>query len=216
MGRSQDEMAHAAGIPLGTYRKYETEGAEGRLPGAEALAALAKAGVNLADLLIPQEDQPPPGALVEPLRAEEPRAGYVYVPLYNLRAAAGPGRLAPAEVAVENELAFREDWIRHSLHVSPADLGLAHVEGDSGEPDLRSGDIILFNRRDTSASREGLYLIRMDDALLVKQLQRLPGGVIKATSRNPAYEPFTIAAEKLEEQTEVAIIGRVVWACRRF
>lgn len=212
---SQEQLAKAAGLPTESYKKYELDKS---VPGGNALAGLAKAGINLADLLIPQHDVKQL-ALEEPgarYGVEQPRDGYVYVPLYDVRAAAGAGRLAPTEVAVENELAFRADWIRHSLHVSPADLGLAHVEGDSGEPDLRSGDIVLFNRRDTSASREGLYLLRMDDALLVKQLQRLPGGMLRVSSRNTAYEPFTVPLTKLDEPETFAIIGRIVWACRRF
>lgn len=45
--------------------------------------------------------------------------------------------------------------------------------------DLRAGDIVLLDHTDTRASREGVYTIRMDGALLVKQLQRLPGGIVK-------------------------------------
>lgn len=84
------------------------------------------------------------------------------------------------------------------------------------EPDLRAGDIILIDHTDTTARREGIYVIRMDNALLVKQLQRLPGGTVKVMSRNPAYEPFTVAIASLEEHNGFAVIGRVVWACRRF
>jgi phage repressor protein C with HTH and peptisase S24 domain len=55
----------------------------------------------------------------------------------------------------------------------------------------------------------------MDDALLVKQLQRLPGGLLRVISRNQAYEPFTVQASELDAPAGLSIIGRVVWACRR-
>lgn len=148
-------------------------------------------------------------------RAEEPRAGYVYLPLYEVRASAGGGALVEGERVVD-ALAFKEAWIRQELRASPADLRLIYVEGDSMEPDLRPGDIILIDHTDTMARREGIYVIRMDSALLVKQLQRLPGGVLKVLSRNPAYEAFTVCLGDVEVSPGFAIIGRVVWACRRF
>ncbi len=59
-------------------------------------------------------------------------------------------------------------------------------------------------------------MLRMNDALLVKMLQRLPGGIIKVTSGNESYEPFSLKADELEASPEIAVIGRIVWACRRY
>lgn len=142
--------------------------------------------------------------------------GYAEIPLFDLRARAGGSGANNGEETPVSELAFREDWIRRELRVSPKDLRLIHVEGDSMEPDLRSGDIILVDHTDTAARREGVYVIRMDNALLVKALQRLPGGVISVTSRNPTYKPFSVNASNVESSEDFSIIGRVVWACRRF
>lgn len=149
------------------------------------------------------------------LRVEEPRAGYAYIPLLDVRAAAGNGALVDGENEID-VLAFKKDWIRRELHVSSDNLRLIYVEGDSMEPDLRAGDIVLLDHTDTSARREGIYVLKMDGALLVKMLQRLPGGIVKVISRNTAYESFSIMAAELEAGNGTAIIGRVVWACRRF
>ena len=81
------------------------------------------------------------------------------------------------------------------------------------EPTLRPGDIILIDKSNSAASRDGIYVIRIDNALLVKRVQRLPGNIIKISSDNPTYEPFEVnAADKHED---IAIIGRVVWTGRR-
>lgn len=153
--------------------------------------------------------------LAAQLRAEEPAAaGYVQIPLYDVRAGAGRAEVIETERPID-ALAFKEDWIRQELRAAPGDLRLINVSGDSMEPDLRAGDIILIDHTDTRASREGIYVIRMDGALLVKQVQRLPGGTVKLISRNPAYEPFTVTVASLEDPNGFAIIGRVVWACRR-
>ncbi len=140
---------------------------------------------------------------------------YAHIPLYDVRAAAGKGELVTTEAPVD-VLAFKEDWIRRELRVRPEDLRLIYVEGDSMEPDLRAGDIILVDHTDTSARREGIYVLLLDGALLVKTLQRLPGGVIRVISRNESYEPFSVKADELETlAATIIIVGRVVWTCRR-
>lgn len=200
MGVSTDQLAR--------YMRGENE------PGILKLTALAhRSGFSLEYLASGRGDR---RIGVTALRAEEPTAGYANIPLYDVRARAGTNGVAISEESPVNELAFREDWIRRELRVSPKDLRLIHVEGDSMEPDLRSGDIILVDHTDTTARREGVYVIRMDNALLVKALQRLPGGVINVTSRNAAYQPFRVNASEVESNEDFSIIGRVVWACRRF
>lgn len=195
-------------MPITSYKKYE---ADQRIPGGEALAGLAGAGVNLSELLIGPQDAPGPHAN----RLEQPSAGYVYLPLYEQSAgAANSGRLVSAEHPV-TALAFREDWIRHELRAAPDQLRLIYVEGDSMEPDLRAGDIILVDVSASSPQREGIYVVRMDDALLVKHVQRLPGGVVKLTSRNPIYEPVLLPLPSFEPGGAHSIVGRVVWVCRR-
>jgi len=139
----------------------------------------------------------------------EELAGYEYIPLYDVRAAAGGGAIVEEGAAVD-DLAFKSQWVRSELHANPGDLYLIYVDGESMEPTLRPGDVILVNHRDTGPSRDGIYVLRMDDALLVKRLQRLPGGRIRASSDNPAYQPFEV-----DVTGEVAVIGRVVWSGRR-
>ncbi len=146
----------------------------------------------------------------------KPKAGYAYIPLYDVHARGGAtGAIVDGESVVD-VLAFKEEWIRQELHAAPGDLRLIFVEGDSMVPELHPGDIILIDHTDTSARREGTYVIRMDGALLVKALQRMPGGVIKVMSRNPAYEPFTVNVSALDGTDNFAVVGRVVWGCRRF
>jgi len=138
---------------------------------------------------------------------------YCYIPLYDVKAAAGNGTVIDREHIIDF-LAFKQEWIRVQLGLSPQDLYLIHVDGESMEPTLRPGDMILIDHRTASSlPRDGIYVLRMDDTLLVKRLQRLPGSVVKVTSDNPAYEPF--ALDLKQSAAEVGIIGRVVWCGRR-
>jgi len=216
--RTQAQFAELLGVAEGTVGRYERGE---RLPDAEfVIAMVERANISSHWLLFGE----PPREVIQYQaaaraadgpRVEQPAAGYVQIPLYDVRAGAGRGKFVETEHVID-ALAFKEDWIRHELRASPADLRLINVSGDSMEPDLRAGDIILIDHTDATATREGIYVIRMDGALLVKQLQRLPGGLVRVVSRNPAYEPFTVPVAKLEAPNGFAVIGRVVWACRRF
>jgi len=140
---------------------------------------------------------------------------FVSVPLYDARAATGAGGGAVIDQEhIADVLQFSEVWIKRELRATPSDLYLIYVDGESMEPTLRSGDVILLDRRATKPDREGIYILRMDGMLLVKRLQGLPGSMIKVASDNPAYESFTVRLAEMQDQ-DFAILGRVVWSGRR-
>lgn len=212
MGLGIEEFSKKTGIPVSTLKKYEA----GRsTPGGEAIQALAGVGINTHWLvtgngpsLLSGQPQAAPEHMIQEVGEE-----YALVPLYDVRAAAGHGAVVEEE-QVTDSLAFKRQWIHQELHANPADLYLIYVDGESMEPTLRPGDVILVDRRSAQAvPRDGIYVLRMDGSLLVKRLQRLPGRKVKVTSDNPAYEPFELALDTPGE--DLAIIGRVVWSGRR-
>lgn len=137
---------------------------------------------------------------------------FARIPLYDVKASAGNGATVNTEDVIDS-LAFKNEWIHNELHVNPAHLYLIYVEGESMVPSLRPGDVILVDHSDNTAKRDGVYVLRMDGALLVKRLQRLPGAIIKVSSDNTLYVPFEINLSKIGDT--VSIIGRVVWTGRR-
>lgn len=215
MGIGQADASSKFGIPVSTYRKYETGPSE---PGSEAIAGMSRAGINANWLLTGEgvmllsDAQARPAPPAQHVVEECAQPGYMAVPVYDVRAAAGAGAMVEAEEVVDF-LHFKQEWIRAELHAQPADLSLIYVDGESMEPMLRPGDVILINRSDQAVTREGIYVLRMDGALLVKRLQRKPGGVIKVSSDNPAYDPFEVKPD--QAMSDFAVIGRVVWSGRR-
>lgn len=88
------------------------------------------------------------------------------------------------------------------------------------EPVLRAGDVILVNRHCATVQHEGVFILVMDGTLLVKRRQSLPGGRIRVSSDNPAYQALEIDKTWLHDETHqvdagATIIGRVVWTGRR-
>lgn len=131
---------------------------------------------------------------------------WVSIPVYTAKAAAGSG-YQNGHDEVSGDIRMSPEHIRQVLRVPPEALAVLHVVGDSMTPILHPGDAIFIDTRSPGLVTDGIYLIRQDDALMVKQVQRLPGGAIQVSSRNPAYIPYTITQEN---EKGFDIIGRVV------
>lgn len=138
---------------------------------------------------------------------------YVLIPLYGVRGSAGDGQMVHGE-EVEDLLAFKKEWITQELRTSPDKMSLIHVQGESMVPTLNPGDVILLELANPGQISDGIFVIRMGEALLVKRLQFLPEGKVNVTSDNSAYQAFRVNLKDTGE--DFAVIGRVVWAGRRF
>ena len=128
-----------------------------------------------------------------------------------VRAAAGSGQLTEGE-APEPYFAFEPDWLRRLTASRTEDLSIIKVDGDSMAPTLVSGDDILVDEGDGAERlRDGIYVLRIDGALVVKRVALHPMGR-KATiqSDNPAYADWPDMA-----LGDIDIIGRVIWSGRR-
>jgi phage repressor protein C with HTH and peptisase S24 domain len=126
---------------------------------------------------------------------------FLAVPRLPLDASAGPGAVGSEEISLDS-FHFSRRWLRE-MGLEGADLSAIRVEGDSMEPVLRSGDEIFVDRNKRAG--EGIHVVRIGDALHVKQVQASAPDRIKLVSANEAYPPIELA------RGEVEIIGRVVW-----
>ena len=126
---------------------------------------------------------------------------FVSVPRLPLGASAGPGSFSAQEIS-HDAFRFSKRWLRE-MGLEGAALSAIRVEGDSMEPMLRSGDEIFVDRNKRSG--EGIHVVRIGDALHVKQVQASAPGRITLVSANDAYAPIELARE------EVEVLGRVVW-----
>ncbi len=135
---------------------------------------------------------------------------YVLIPHLDIGASAGAGALTDGETPVA-VLAFQSSFVRGLASGRPEALSVIRVAGDSMLPTLADGDNILVDTDDREQLRDGIYVLRTDDALLVKRL-----------SVNPATKRLTIRSDNDTypswddcDPAGVAVIGRVVWVGRR-
>ncbi len=131
---------------------------------------------------------------------------WVDVPRLALGASAGPGALAPNEQAI-GAFRFGRRWLREQ-GLDPRRLSAIAVAGDSMEPTLRDGDEILVDATPRPL-RDGVHVVRVGEALLVKRLDTGRPGALVLKSDNPAYDPIELAPG------DVDVVGRVVWKAGR-
>ena len=79
-------------------------------------------------------------------------------------------------------------------------------------PTLNDGDDILVDEgRAAGQLRDGIYVLRVEDSLMVKRLAPSPADrSLTIKSDNPAYPDWTGC-----DPSTVSIIGRVIWAGRK-
>lgn len=138
--------------------------------------------------------------------------GLVSIPRLDVNASAGPGALEAEERRL-GRIGFDSAWLRR-LGLGgggPDRLSVIQVDGDSMTPTLSDGDEILVDREDGAGRlRDGVYVLRIEDALVVKRLGVGPGGRLSARSDNEAYPGWPDL-----EPGSIDVVGRVVWVGRR-
>ncbi len=137
--------------------------------------------------------------------------GLVSVKRHPVAVSAGPGAVVSEEWG-KPYLAFDERWLKGLTSSTPDRLSIVRVEGDSMSPTLNDGDDVLVDRGDSGERlRDGIYVLRIDDAVVVKRLALSPmGRRVTVQSDNPAYPDWPDCS--LEE---INCIGRVIWSGRK-
>ncbi|KWV93851.1 MAG: hypothetical protein ACJAVZ_002405 [Afipia broomeae] len=135
------------------------------------------------------------------------RDGLIEIPVLNVDASAGFGAIAESETA-HTRFGFDERWLGRLTRAKSASLSIIHVLGDSMEPTLSDGDEVLVDASDQgSRLRDGIYVLRADDALVVKRVTLKPGGRnITISSDNSAYPSWDDV-----DRSEIQVVGRVIW-----
>lgn len=197
---SGDELARLAAIPRRTLEYYLTGQSE---PKVARCVDIAKAvGVDIG-WLASGEGEKLKGAAPHPIAGDN----YAYVPLYDTQCGAGHGVWRDGATVI-TQLAFDACSIRHQ-GLDADRLSAIRVDGDSMEGLLFDGDTVVLDHRRNSLEGEAVYVIRLDDHLYAKRLQRQFDGSIHIISENKAYRDMIVPKDQLND---LEIIGRVVWA----
>lgn len=213
LGFNQTDFAAIAGQAKKSQTRYE---ADDRSPDGDYFAKIAAAGADIAYILTGNRgsamscENASAGPLIAPLGQD---GDFVRVPLHDALLAAGPGSVNDDEAIIDH-LAFRRDWLR-KIKTAPAQAVLARAIGDSMQPTIWAGDIVMIDRAKNEIpvrphaahhrQRLPIYALLDDGEARLKRVERPEPGQVMLLSDNPDYPPQLAKIETLQ------IIGKVVW-----
>jgi phage repressor protein C with HTH and peptisase S24 domain len=134
---------------------------------------------------------------------------YAFVPMVEAVASAGGGSLESSG-EVSREIVFRRTWLNGRV-TGVNNLRAWKVAGDSMEPVIAEGGIVLIDEGITKPERGKIYVARVRGELFIKEYQGRDVGKDVWISRNQNYRPMEI---DLEGHEDYKVIGRVVWTGR--
>lgn len=183
-GISQAEIARKIYISQPAYAKYELGTST---PNPETLAAIASILDCSVDYLLGKAPK-------------ASNAGYIRIPVLG-RVAAG----IPID-AIEEIIDYED--ISVEMATGGAEYFGLQIKGDSMEPKISDGDIVIVRKQpDVESGEIAVVLVNGNDAT-VKKVKKSSAG-ITLIANNPAYDPMFYSNEDVEK-LPVAILGRVV------
>jgi len=133
---------------------------------------------------------------------------FAFIPKVRAVPRMGPEGLETDD-SVDGYYAFRQDWLRRKGNISQ--MRLLRVAGDSMEPTLRDGDSVLIDQSQKDVVYGKIYVMGIDDGVVVKRLDKKPGKLVLVSDNRQDYPPLEV---ELDEAVSVRVVGRVIWMAR--
>ncbi len=167
-------------------------------PNLASAAAIARAGGVTLDWLATGQGSP------DRLESEIDSS----VQFFDLQASAGPGLIAPEHDSASERIALPISQIRRQSGVTSTNLCALLARGDSMEPTIRNGALLLLDRS-VQHPREGIHVIKRGDDVLVKRIQLIGTRSVRLISDNTRYIPEDMPLD--DPSLPVRFVGLVIW-----
>lgn len=132
---------------------------------------------------------------------------YAVVTQYLINGGCGDG-YHNDHVELSAGLAFKRAWLAR-IGAKPENLAVIYAKGDSMEPYIFDGDVVLFDTSDKEPRHGHVYIIRRPDHdLSIKRLTLQMTGNWVISSDNPNRQDEKIDSETIHE---IPFVGRVIW-----
>lgn len=132
------------------------------------------------------------------------------LPELDIGFAMGAGTTLAEQYEQKGIVPFSRTWLRSMMGGTVADLFVARGDGDSMEPTLKDGDIVLIDSaQKTIRAQDRIWAVSYGDLGMIKRVRRTPGGSYLLLSDNPNVTPVECFDDEMQ------VIGRVVWIGRR-
>ncbi|BBI51066.1 transcriptional regulator [Vreelandella olivaria] len=135
---------------------------------------------------------------------------YALIPQLSVRGENGNGYLND-HVEVKGDLAFKREWLA-KIGAKPENLSVIYADGDSMEPYIVSGDVVLIDHGCTTPVNGKVFAIqRPDGSISIKRLIQHITGEWVLSSDNPNKALYRDELIDSASVCQVPIIGKVVW-----
>src|SRR4051794_22105406 len=111
---------------------------------------------------------------------------------------------SPAQDEMSGRIDLNSDLVKHPLATF-----YMRVEGDSMEPCIHAGELLVVDRMVETKDGD-IVVARVGEEFTVKRLHTEEGGRIWLMSENPAYEPLQV-----KEGMDFEVWGRVMYSIHR-
>jgi len=205
VGMTQEQLALAIGAAgQSTVGNYERGVNEPNLATARLIAQVT--GRSVSWLL--GESATGSDHRAESTRSEYqlPDEKYAMIRRYQITAGAGDAHQNGHE-EISGAHAYRRDWLE-KRGLTAAACVVIDVKGESMEPTICDGDVVLVNTIERKIKGGNIYAFRTDEGVRLKRLHRQLDGRIKVASDNQDKTAFP--DEWLTPGIEAEIIGMVV------
>lgn len=135
------------------------------------------------------------------------------IPFYHVKASANPdGDFIILDYGEDECLWFDERWLRNTVGVEPINCSIIEAKGDSMQPDIMDGYLLLIDNSDTTITNNRTYIIEItsDNKVLVKRVRKGIEGKVSLISNNKKYNERV-----LKEEDKAVIRGKVVYNLSR-
>ncbi|MNJ62239.1 putative HTH-type transcriptional regulator [compost metagenome] len=154
------------------------------------------------------------GEMIESSGPEAPGSpnekDYALIPQYRAKGACGDGYYND-HVQTTEGLVFKRDWLRR-MNAKPENLFVIYAEGDSMEPYIFEGDVVLFDTSQVEPKDKQVYVLRRPDGgNSIKRLSQQFSGawMIRSDNQDKASYPDEPVTESAVH--EIPLLGRVIW-----
>ncbi len=217
-GKSQGAFAALGGVSKNSQLQYEKGETA---PSVSYLLKLRDAGIDVSSLWLDPDDidaiEIGQGA-IGPIAARYGLGGYKVkasvdeldlVKVNEIDLAYGFGGTY-SDVPVETQvLHFPRTWLETITHTPPSSLTFARGRGDSMQPTLQDGDIVLIDRSIRNVrEQDAVWALTVGDIAMIKRV-RAKGERVSVLSDNDRVPPDEYHHE------EINIVGRVIFIGRR-
>lgn len=211
-GLNQEDFAALGDVKKNSQVQYE---AAKTPPTVEYLLKLADHGVDAAYVLTGQGERGLADAIavaqgaIRPTRrtaGDDPRD---LVAVHEIDLAYGLGGTFSDGPVETQTLHFSRSWVRAITSAPPSMLTFARGRGDSMQPTIQDGDIVLIDRSiNTIREQDAIWALTIGDFAMIKRV-RVRGPMVSILSDNELVPPDEAHFE------EINVVGRVVFVGRK-